>query len=99
MGGIEAFSIARHNFDFYNSVGVTGDFSRPSSTQAQPIESVIFDALRVLVGLYAILSAIPANEHRTVSDFVRLPSIDLRTCTLFVEREKKIISCNSGGSK
>jgi hypothetical protein len=94
LGGLEKFSVARHNINFYNSVDVTAAYSSLSTTQ--PVRSLVFAALRVLINEHSILSAIPLNEHKRTPYFARLSSIDLRACTLFVERKKAFFPTEAG---
>ncbi|RMZ72664.1 Alcohol acetyltransferase [Pyrenophora seminiperda CCB06] len=73
---------------------VTATYSSPIATRS--LESLVYAALRILINDHPILSAIPVNEHTNKPYFARLPQIDLRTCTQFLERNKPFSPTKAG---
>ncbi|KAF2875214.1 alcohol acetyltransferase [Massariosphaeria phaeospora] len=88
-GHLEVFSTSRHHLGFYKNVGCTAYYTIPTSSTSKPFESLIYDALRIVIARHPILSAIPLNEDKPHPEayFARLPTIDLRSCIQFVERK------------
>jgi len=66
------------------------------SSVTRPSESLVFAALRIVVTQHRILSAIPVNEHTNKPYFARLPHIDLRTYTQFIEWNKPFSLTEAG---
>lgn len=64
-------------------MSATYSHSEPPSN----LENSVFAALRQLISAHPILSAIPVGEHTTAPYFVRVPSINLRTCVQFIPRQ------------
>ncbi|RAR00803.1 carboxypeptidase s [Stemphylium lycopersici] len=93
-GPIEAYSAVRHDLDSYTSVALTATYSCPKTSHT--LRSLMFAALRVLINRHPVLSAVTVDEHKSKPYFARLPSIDLRTCTLFVERQKPFLPTEAG---
>ena len=94
VGTLETFMSTRHNIGYYNSACVTATYS--SSITNRSSESLVFAALRTVITQHPILSAIPVNEHTNKPYFARLPHIDLRTCTQFIERNKPFSPTEAG---
>ncbi|KAH6625914.1 alcohol acetyltransferase [Boeremia exigua] len=90
-GRLETYSTARHHLGFYNNVGLTATYTT-SSALKDPLENVVFTALRHVIGKHSNLSAIPVNEEKSSPDvyLARLPEIDLRTCVEFHARTTPI---------
>lgn len=89
-GRLETYSTGRHHLGYYNNVGLTATYTSPSGS-SESLESIIYGALRIVIAEHTILSAIPLEEEKSYPDvyFARLPSIDLRTCVEFRQRETK----------
>jgi hypothetical protein len=52
--------------------------------------------LRTLINSHSILDAITHDEDKNSPQFVHLDSIDLKTCTNFIERKKPFVSTKAG---
>ncbi|KAF2821384.1 hypothetical protein CC86DRAFT_373726 [Ophiobolus disseminans] len=86
-GRLETYSTARHHLGYYNNVILAATYL--SSLSSHSLEPFIYFALIEVIAKHSNLSAIPLDEDKSYPDvhFVRLPSIDLRTCVELRERK------------
>ncbi|KAL5386477.1 hypothetical protein DPSP01_004203 [Paraphaeosphaeria sporulosa] len=91
-GRFELFSTARHHLGYFKNVACAATYTVASAVKHDVLESLIWGALHKVIARHSMLSAIILNEHKQDSEvyFARLPSIDLRTCVEFLERQSKV---------
>ncbi|KAF2634812.1 hypothetical protein P280DRAFT_212505 [Massarina eburnea CBS 473.64] len=89
-GRAETFSTTRHHLGFFRNVSFAATYTYTDTSLSTPLKPLVYQSLRTVIARHSILSAVPVNEDKSHPDvyFARLPCIDLKTCVLFVEREK-----------
>jgi Alcohol acetyltransferase len=83
-GNCERYNISRNHVRSYNNVGTTASYEIPEQLLEEcPLETVIYAALRNLIGRHPALGITILDEHTTTPSFARLAKIDLRKVVQF----------------
>ncbi|CAN9285620.1 unnamed protein product [Alternaria alternata] len=94
LGKSEQLSAVSHELGFFINVGVSAHYSLTTVTTLPELQSIIYAALSRVIHRNSILSAIPIDEVSPGAYFVRLQSLDLRSCVLFKTRASSIEQSN-----
>ncbi|KAF2448983.1 hypothetical protein P171DRAFT_407317 [Karstenula rhodostoma CBS 690.94] len=88
-GRLELFSTARHHLGYFKNIACAATYTTTSAVKPGGLEGIVWRALHEVIARHPMLSAIVLNEDKQDSEvyFARLPSIDLRTCVEFIERQ------------
>jgi hypothetical protein len=84
-----------HELGLYTTAGYSVHYKHPRVSLIPDLQSLIYLALAQVLGEYPTLFAVPIVKKDEVY-FARLPSIDLRKTTSFVERQEPVPE-ESGG--
>ncbi|KAH7317463.1 hypothetical protein BKA65DRAFT_571165 [Rhexocercosporidium sp. MPI-PUGE-AT-0058] len=94
-GKLEEMAAVAHELDLYTTAGYSVHY-KPSRVSSVPdLQSLVYLALAQVLREYPTLFAVPIVKKAEVY-FARLPSIDLRKTTSFVQRQEPIPE-ESGG--
>ncbi|KAF2096950.1 hypothetical protein NA57DRAFT_42937 [Rhizodiscina lignyota] len=85
-GRLEKFSTARHALGIYNNVSSSAVYST-SKPGPKSIETLMFRTLAAVIAQHPSLTAIPVDEDKESTYFVRLPKVDLKDAVIFLDRE------------
>jgi hypothetical protein len=90
LGKSEQLSAVSHQLGFFKNVGISAHYSLSTVATLPDLQSIIYAALTQVVHGNSILSAVPIDELSPNAYFVRLQSLDLRSCVLFKTRASSI---------
>lgn len=83
-------AIVAHELDLYTTAGFSVHYKPSQALLVPDLEPLIYQALSQVLRENAILFAVPIVAQGKESYFARLPSIDLREVTSFVQRQGPI---------
>ncbi|KAF9737528.1 hypothetical protein PMIN03_004708 [Paraphaeosphaeria minitans] len=92
-GRYEVFSTARHHLGYFKNVACAATYTATSVLKHGVLEGIVLRALHRVIARHPILSAITLNEDKQHPEvyFAHLPSIDLKRCVEFIERQSELV--------
>ncbi|KAF2439238.1 hypothetical protein P171DRAFT_436558 [Karstenula rhodostoma CBS 690.94] len=95
-GKLEEMAAVAHELDLYTTAGFSVHYKASQALPAPDIEPLIYHALAQVLHELPTLFAVPIVAEGEETYFARLPSIDLRKVTTFVQREKPVPDDGNG---
>lgn len=96
VGKLEGLAAVAHDLDLYTTAGLSVHYKASEASKISDVDSLIYSALGQVLSDLPMMFAVPIVTKDADMYFVRLPSIDLRTVTSFVQRKSPVSQDGKG---
>lgn len=89
-GKLEGLAAVAHDLELYTTAGLSVHYTASQASNISDVDSLIYHALGQVLSELPMLFAVPIVGKDADLYFARLPSIDLKTVTSFVQRKSPV---------